>query len=498
MARQGNSSAARAARMRATASYFGAGAIGASKLPVSLPVAPLLFAGTARLAGWNGSAAKVARTANPSTPQTFGFTADNRIDLAAIEAYVGGQNVSARVDTIFDQSGNGFDLVQATDGGRGKVYRSQLVGAALPITSSVNLTYPIPSGMSVDRANHSVFLVSKPHLARAYYTWTTIGGGLEFSSVNPDTTTPGGGIRVRDTVNNVNKTSSRIPITSTVSILGYSSGASDVKIYNNRVIETIAGAFASGALTGGSLNQANFAETIAFLVFPRALTAAEMTTVGAALEAICTPSFGQTKGVFMIGDSITAGQGTASVYVPGLGMNATEPDQLYAAIGSPSNVAIFNCGQPAIPITGLNTASGRSRIAEVFAAYPELTKKVARLHIGINDLRAGSSDTTVYNAIVAYSNYLRGLGVKLIVSTINANGEGSWTGAMETARVSVNNQIKANWATFADDMVDYDGISQLANPSDTTYFNADKIHQTASAYQLKSALVAPKIAALLA
>ena len=118
MARQGNSSAARAARMRATASYFGAGVIGGAKLPVSMPVAPLLFVSSARLAGWNGNAAKVARNANPTTPQTFGYDASGRLDLAAIEAYVGGVNVAARVDSLLDQSGNGFDLIQTTQGAR--------------------------------------------------------------------------------------------------------------------------------------------------------------------------------------------------------------------------------------------------------------------------------------------------------------------------------------------------------------------------------------------
>ncbi|NSX90155.1 SGNH/GDSL hydrolase family protein [Agrobacterium tumefaciens] len=474
-------------------------AVGGPKLPLNLPVAPLLFAGTSRMAGWSGSAAKVPREASPSSPATFGWGEDNRLDLAAVETYIGGQNVTARVDTLFDQSGNGYDLIQPTHGARAQIRRSQIDGGALPLTCGPNITYPIPAGISVDRANHSIFLVLRPHLSRAYFTWVTLGANFEFGTNVPDTTIAGGGVRVRDGVSAVSKIAARAPKTSGVAIIGYSSGASDVKIYNNRNIETIAGGFTAGTLTGGKVENSGYSEIFTVVMFPRALTETEMASVGRQLEAIASIQIGQTKGVYMIGDSITAGQGSIAVYVAGLGMSATEPDQLFGALGSPSDVAIFNCGQPSIPMSGLNSANGRARILELMNGYPEITKRVARVHAGINDLRAGSTDTTVYNAIVAYCTWLRSQGVKVIASTINAQGiVAPYTEQAETYRLSINSQIRANWETFADDMVDYANITELADPNNTTYFNADKLHQTAQAYQLKSALVAPKIHAILA
>lgn len=477
-----------------------AGKVGGPKLPVSLPVAPLLFAGSVKLSDWAGSAAKVARSANPTTPQTFGFDAGGRLDLAAIETYIGGQNLSARADTIFDQSGNGFDLIQTTDGARAILRRSQLAGAALPFTCGPNIQYTIPPGLSVDRANHSVFLVLRPHLARASYYWVRLGTTLSYGTTTPDTATAGGGGRILDTANgNASKVQSRAPKTSGIAIMGYSSGASDVKFYNNRVIETVAGGLTAGTLTGGTIENGNgYSEIMAVAIFPRALTEAEMASVGRSLEAVAALHLGQTKGVFMIGDSITAGQGSVATYVAGLGMTATEPDQLFGALGSPADTAIFNCGQPSIPLTALNSTNDRNRINELMSAYPEITKRVARVHAGINDLRAGSTDTTIYNAMVAYCNYLRGLGVKVITSTINTQVvDATYTAQAETYRLSINSQIRSNWATFADDMVDYANIPELADPNNTTYFASDKLHQTAQAYQLKSALVAPKIAALL-
>lgn len=470
-------------------------------LPLNLPVQPLLFAGTVQLAGWAGSCAKVARNANPTTPQTFGFDANGRLDLAAIETYVGGQNVSARGDTFFDQSGNGFDLIQTTQGARAFLQRSQLAGAALPFTAGPNIQYPIPSGLSVDRANHSVFLVLRPHLARASYYWVRLGTTLSYGTTTPDTATAGGGARILDAANgNISKVQSRAPKTSGVAIMGYSSGASDVKFYNNRVIETVPGGLTPGALTGGTIENGNgYSEIMAVAIFPRALTDAEMTSVGRSLEAVAALQLGQTKGVFMIGDSITAGQGSVAVYTAGLGMTATEPDQLFGALSNPADTAIFNCGQPSIPLTALNSTNDRNRINELMTAYPELTKRAARVHAGINDLRAGSTDTTIYNAMVAYCNYLRGLGLKVITSTINTQViDATYTAQAETYRLSINSQIRANWATFADDMVDYANIPELADPNNTTYFASDKLHQTAQAYQLKSALVAPKIASLIA
>jgi hypothetical protein len=477
-----------------------AGKAGGPKLPVSLPVAPLFFVSTARLNGWAGNAAKVARNANPTTPQTFGWDSSNRLDLAAIETYVGGQNVSARADTLFDQSGNGFDLIQATQGARAYLQRSQLAGAALPFTCGPNIQYPIPSGLSVDRANHSVFLVLRPHLARASYYWIRLGTTLSYGTTTPDTAAAGGGGRILDAANgNVSKVQSRAPKTSGVAIMGYSSGASDVKFYNNRVIETVSGGLTAGTLTGGTIENGNgYSEIMAVAIFPRALTEAEMASVGRALEAVAALQLGQTKGVFMIGDSITAGQGSVATYVAGLGMTATEPDQLFGALGNPADTAIFNCGQPSIPLTALNSTNDRNRINELMTAYPEITKRVARVHAGINDLRAGSTDTTIYNAMVAYCNYLRGLGVKVITSTINTQVvDATYTAQAETYRLSINSQIRTNWTSFADDMVDYANITELADPNNTTYFATDKLHQTAQAYQLKSALIAPKIAALL-
>lgn len=467
-------------------------------LPLGLTVAPLLFAGSARLAGWAGSAAKIARNANPSTPATFGWAADNRLDLAAIETYVGGVNVFARADTFFDQSGNGYDLVQTVDGARGAIRRSQITGGGLPFVGGPNVQYPIPAGLSVDRANHSVFLVFKPRLARAAYYWIRLGTTLQFGTDAPDSAGVGGGCFLRDSANSVSKRGQRAPKTSGASIIGYSSGPSDIKMYNNRKIETIAGAFASGTLTGGNVENGNgYSEIMAVVIFPRALTETEMASVGRQLEAVAAIQIGQTKGVFMIGDSITAGQGCIATYVAGLGMSATEPDQLFGALGSPSDVAIFNCGQPSIPITALNGTNGRNRIKELMDGYPEITKRVARVHAGINDLRAGSTDTTVYNAIVSYCTWLRTQGVKVIVSTINTQViDATYTAQAETYRQSINSQILTNWQNFADDRVDYAGIPELAYPNNGTYYASDKLHQTAQTYQLKSALAAPKIQAL--
>jgi hypothetical protein len=490
--------------MRATASYFGAGVIGGAKLPVSMSVAPLLFASTARLAGWAGSAAKVARSANPTTPQTFGFDASGRLDLTAIETYVGGVNVAARVDTLLDQSGNGFDLTQTTQGARAYVQRSQLAGSTLPITCGPNIQYPIPSGLSVDRANHSVFLVLRPHLARASYAWIKLGTTLTYGTTTPDTATAGGGARILDAANgNVSKVQSRAPKTSGVAIMGYSSGASDVKFYNNRVIETVAGGLTAGTLTGGTIENGNgYSEIMAVVIFPRALTATEMASVGKALEAVAPIQAGQTKGVFMIGDSRTAGQGSVATYVAGLGMTATEPDQLFGILGSPADTAIFNCGQPSIPITALNSPNDRNRIKELMDAYPEITKRVARVNAGINDLRAAPTDDkgdNVYNAIVAYCTWLRSIGVKVIISTIVIQAiDGTYTANAETARNSINARIRANHPTFADSFVDYDAIPQLADPNNGTYFASDKLHLTGLTCQLQAGVLAPEVSALLA
>lgn len=456
-------------------------------LPVTLAVAPSLFAGTSRLSTYTGNAALVR---NPAlATQAIGFTSD-RLNMDAVETFGGGANTDTRIATLYDQSGNGLDVTTAADGNRPFLKRSQAVSSAQPMTMGSSKQLVLPSGLSVDRANHAVFFVMRPVVSHMNDAYTTLGSNaLSFGPISPDNN-PNGGLQLRDITNSVVKLS-QLVMRSDNCVVGYSSGPSGVRFYTDRKTELVSGALASGTLTGGVFSNLNgYQELYQIAVFNRDLTDTEMMNIGSALEAVAPPVLGQTTGMIFIGDSITAGQGSAP-YTAGKGHFANEPRQFSALLTSPSTVAVFNFGQSSIPAGSYNARKALI-FPQLLASRPEITKWVCRIHLGINDLRAHSTDTTVYTAVSQLAAYTKSLGIKTIVTTINKQGlDGTYGSSDETNRLSVNSQIRSNWASFADALVDYDAIPEASDPSNTTYFTADQLHQMPALYGLKAQLLLP-------
>jgi lysophospholipase L1-like esterase len=54
------------------------------------------------------------------------------------------------------------------------------------------------------------------------------------------------------------------------------------------------------------------------------------------------------------------------------------------------------------------------------------------------------------------------------------------TGAADTVRSTVNTWLRANYATFADGLVDLAADSRLTNTADTTYYVVDGVHYNAA------------------
>lgn len=113
---------------------------------------------------------------------------------------------------------------------------------------------------------------------------------------------------------------------------------------------------------------------------------------------------------------------------------------------------------------------------------------------GTNDISAGDSATTVYNNIVALCTAQRAAGYKVVVCTIIARG--TFGAGQNTIKATVNANIVANWATFADALCNLAADARLSNSSDATYYNADTVHLTTTGYAVVSALVVPVVQAL--
>jgi hypothetical protein len=128
--------------------------------------------------------------------------------------------------------------------------------------------------------------------------------------------------------------------------------------------------------------------------------------------------------------------------------------------------------------------------SEVLNRYRASTKNIYALWIGHNDLAAAISGTTVYNSIVSLCNTVKAAGFKIIIFTE------TYTTAFANTQVDVmNGLIRTNYATFADSICDVNNITNLIDPTNTTYFS-DGIHLTQAAQNEVATLLKPILEAI--
>jgi hypothetical protein len=109
------------------------------------------------------------------------------------------------------------------------------------------------------------------------------------------------------------------------------------------------------------------------------------------------------------------------------------------------------------------------------------TKNILTIWGGINDFHYDSSmtaatlETALQTYVAARKTAATALGVtlKVVVTTITAcdPANGYITAGQQTHRTNFNTWLRANWNTFADGLCDLDNITELQDPTDTTYFH---------------------------
>lgn len=196
-----------------------------------------------------------------------------------------------------------------------------------------------------------------------------------------------------------------------------------------------------------------------------------------------------TTGFVFDGDSLTWG------YDGGSGQIApTYPMQVGMATG--------------LPVTNLGV-SGRT-LATMLADYDTNagpaktdTKNTLVILAGINDLLStGATDATLQGLIQSYCAKAKTSGYKVMVGTVTPTADtgAGYTPQMETYRLAYNTWLRSNYRTFADGLVDFASVPALSDPTNATYFFADKLHFTpagassaAQAVQLASGVAAKNV-----
>jgi lysophospholipase L1-like esterase len=129
-------------------------------------------------------------------------------------------------------------------------------------------------------------------------------------------------------------------------------------------------------------------------------------------------------------------------------------------------------------------------------------KEIAYVAVGTNNLANGQSAAVTLAATYALCDLMRADGIKVILQNIlprqgtlfNPPGDQ----AFFNANVSiVNADFAAHWAAHADAFVDAASVAGLDNPSNTTYYQADKVHPTDAGQAALAAVALPAFVALL-
>lgn len=114
-----------------------------------------------------------------------------------------------------------------------------------------------------------------------------------------------------------------------------------------------------------------------------------------------------------------------------------------------------------------------------------------------NDVKLNEDAAGAYSRVITWCGDSRAAGFKVIVATCIDRSE-SLPGAWETNRQAVNANIRENWASFADGIVDL-GLAPHLGPAgsalDPTYFD-DGVHLTNTGYAIVAKMVYDAVVAL--
>lgn len=268
--------------------------------------------------------------------------------------------------------------------------------------------------------------------------------------------------------------SSVIPFAPSRCLIGFVGDATAMRLYVNGTLTSVA---ALGASTHNFVTLLGAAATNTYpcqgavkdlIYYNRALSDAEV-------QSTLVP-YSWTRGVPRMyagqcvfdGDSIT--QGYQSTVNRGWTQDLTLP----------ANVRLRNFAQSSATLATL--MSQAASVIDPVRIAGDIN--VLCIFAGTNDIFVNSvAQATVYANLVSYCQTRRAAGWNVVVFTCLPRGG--------TTATVYNADIRANWPTFADGMVDVVSDSRLSDSTNTTYFNADGIHLNNTGYAVLAGLAMP-------
>jgi hypothetical protein len=185
----------------------------------------------------------------------------------------------------------------------------------------------------------------------------------------------------------------------------------------------------------------------------------------------------------LVGDSETSGLGLTPP--AGMGDQVTKgclDAWQYQQSSRSLAVMSYNKGLPGQTtpqmIAGINIQVAPYYVAGAKFTWLATTGNVAVLESGINDLYNGASAATVEADQTTWLTTVRALGFKVVYQTITPCQSVGTPGGYEANRLSVNSYFRAHPELY-DAISDAGALSQAQDPTNATYYQADKVHYTA-------------------
>ena len=391
----------------------------------------------------------------PTTTYDVTFNGDGTPNTTACTTAFG---ASFALWKLYDQSGNGYDAVQATSTSRGIVntaasdgalyWTNQCCGTAGTTDSPAN--YTIPAALTTSRQALTMVAVAGGNDSTSNITQLNNGGLALITAGSTDATssaqmvTSDGGLASRTNAGGY----SLLPMGSDLTAMAERLNATNIKYFRNAESTTGTAPTAATGMTGGSVGGALFSNfqhsdgtrQLAYAIYPAALSDADVGSVLTSLETIAKISLKATQ-VVMDGDSIMRGVGSQQGQNEPWNLRSQLTGRPYigdVAIGGATCVGDAGM-HPQAWFTGLyqaaygknafieecssNDVNGNYTAAQIESALMTLIQRAqtAGFNVGIKTpipRSFTSAQNTVLNAVIAWEQANTNLGYTLI----NTNG----------------------------------------------------------------------------
>ena len=433
-------------------------------------VSPSLVIGTKQMIStYSGNCVNVVR-ASDSTGQDVGFS-QGVVDMAAVATFAGASEPT--VAKWYNQNGSGNDLTNVTVSTQPRLRTANKMRGVQGITFDYNSSFAgtkflnIPVAITLNTRDCTVFAVYAPY--SSYYDNVPVVIG--------DVATGAVALQNASQVMRAYlKTglSGTVAARSSASVIAMRGGSSAATLYVDNHTTTLGVGTAGTTSVAGGIgiangfgSQNNFCgEYFALVIYPGALSDADVAAVQSALTTMYSISYAQNRQVVCEGDSITAGVKTT--------FDQATMRQTYELSTKDSHY--YNLG--------LSGTTAQTRYGARVALWSHVNRtdaatKIAVIWLGTNDLAAGTTGSVTYNSyLLPYIQYVQSLGYTVLVPTTIPRQ--ALTAPQEAERITYNGLITGGAATNGYTAIDVTTLTHFqvqADASNSTYY-ADGIHPT--------------------